>query len=192
MFVDWSCRYLIFSQIPPSGFLQMPWRVGELLRCYVCPQVPKVIQIQLLRKVIFTMKQTNLEQRVCLSWRSWMMVNEFLSSFLFYYYFVFVWGGGGGGMGVDRWIGIYISGEQLFWIHPWQFQCFHLGGLEGIPALVSSLDPTNKDQLLRRGSAGPGDLLLFAVGQHASVNKTLDRLRVFVAHELGLVDHVSF
>nr|POF02085.1 aspartate--trna ligase, chloroplastic/mitochondrial [Quercus suber] len=38
------------------------------------------------------------------------------------------------------------------------------GGLEGIPALVSSLDPTNKDQLLRRGSAG-------------------------LAHELGLVDH---
>lgn len=63
------------------------------------------------------------------------------------------------------------------------------GGLEGIPALVSCLDPTNKDQLLRRGSAGPGDLLLFAVGQHVSVNKTLDRLRVFVAHELGLVDH---
>ncbi|XP_075632901.1 aspartate--tRNA ligase, chloroplastic/mitochondrial [Castanea sativa] len=63
------------------------------------------------------------------------------------------------------------------------------GGLEGIPALVSSLDPTNKDQLLRRGSAGPGDLLLFAVGQHVSVNKTLDRLRLFVAHELGLVDH---
>lgn len=63
------------------------------------------------------------------------------------------------------------------------------GGLEGIPALVSSLDPTIKDQLLRRCSAGPGDILLFAVGQHASVNKTLDRLRVYVAHELGLVDH---
>lgn len=67
-----------------------------------------------------------------------------------------------------------------------------IGGLEGIPALVSSLDPTIKDQLLRRCSAGPGDILLFAVGQHASVNKTLDRLRVYVAHELGLVDHVSF
>lgn len=54
------------------------------------------------------------------------------------------------------------------------------------------MDPTIKDQLLRRCSAGPGDILLFAVGQHASVNKTLDRLRVYVAHELGLVDHVSF
>jgi aspartyl-tRNA synthetase len=50
----------------------------------------------------------------------------------------------------------------------------------------------NKERLLSRLSAGPGDLMLFAVGQHASVNRTLDRLRVFVGHELGLVDHVSF
>ncbi|KAA8545735.1 hypothetical protein F0562_020814 [Nyssa sinensis] len=62
------------------------------------------------------------------------------------------------------------------------------GGIEGIPALVSSLHPTKKDQLLKRCSAGSGDLILFAVGYHASVNKTLDRLRVYVAHELGLVD----
>ncbi|WJX34317.1 hypothetical protein P8452_22442 [Trifolium repens] len=32
-------------------------------------------------------------------------------------------------------------------------------------------------------------MILFAVGHHASVNKTLDRLRVYVAHELGLIDH---
>ena len=41
-----------------------------------------------------------------------MMVNEFLSSFLFYYYFVFIFflGGVGGFVGGgDRWIGIYIS-----------------------------------------------------------------------------------
>ncbi|KAA8536299.1 hypothetical protein F0562_028777 [Nyssa sinensis] len=38
------------------------------------------------------------------------------------------------------------------------------GVIEGIPALVS-------------------------IGPHASVNKTLDRLRVYLAHELGLVDH---
>ncbi|KAF5444269.1 hypothetical protein F2P56_036757 [Juglans regia] len=63
------------------------------------------------------------------------------------------------------------------------------GDLEGISAMVSSLDPTNKERLLSRCSAGPGDLMLFAVGQDASVNRTLDRLRVFVAHELGLVDH---
>ncbi|KAJ8769036.1 hypothetical protein K2173_024032 [Erythroxylum novogranatense] len=63
------------------------------------------------------------------------------------------------------------------------------GDVEGIAALVSSLDPTSKTQLLRRCSAGPGDLILFAVGHHALVNKTLDRLRLFVANELGLIDH---
>ncbi|KAF2320766.1 hypothetical protein GH714_030583 [Hevea brasiliensis] len=61
--------------------------------------------------------------------------------------------------------------------------------IEGIPALVSSLDLMNKEQLLRRCSAGPGDLKLFAVGHHASVNKTLDRLRIFVANEMDLIDH---
>ncbi|KAL9415375.1 hypothetical protein AB3S75_043629 [Citrus x aurantiifolia] len=63
------------------------------------------------------------------------------------------------------------------------------GSVEGIPALVSSLGPSNKEQLLIRCSAGPGDLILFAVGHPASVNKTLDRLRMFVAHELGLIDN---
>ncbi|GMN52419.1 hypothetical protein TIFTF001_021558 [Ficus carica] len=63
------------------------------------------------------------------------------------------------------------------------------GEIEGISALVSSLDPTNKEQFLMRCSARPGDLILFAVGQHLSVNKVLDRLRLFVAHELGLVDN---
>ncbi|KAH9655460.1 Aspartate--tRNA ligase [Citrus sinensis] len=63
------------------------------------------------------------------------------------------------------------------------------GGVEGIPALVSSLGPSNKEQLLIRCSAGPSDLILFAVGHPASVNKTLDRLRTFVAHELGLIDN---
>ncbi|KAI9181786.1 hypothetical protein LWI28_018567 [Acer negundo] len=63
------------------------------------------------------------------------------------------------------------------------------GEIEGIAALASSLDPKKKEQLLTQCSTGPGDLILFAVGHPASVNKTLDRLRVFVAHELGLVDH---
>ncbi|KAJ4716090.1 Aspartate--tRNA ligase [Melia azedarach] len=63
------------------------------------------------------------------------------------------------------------------------------GDVEGIQALVSSLDPRNKEQLLTRCSAGPGDLILFAVGHPASVNKTLDRLRMFVADELGLIDN---
>ena len=63
--------------------------------------------------------------------------------------------------------------------------------IEGIPALVSSLDPAGREEFLKRCSAGPGDLVLFAVGPLKSVNKTLDRLRLYVAHELGLVDHVS-
>ncbi|KAJ0010213.1 hypothetical protein Pint_33609 [Pistacia integerrima] len=63
------------------------------------------------------------------------------------------------------------------------------GEFEGIASLVSSLDPTNKEQLLKRCSAGPGDLILFAVSYPASVNKTLDWLRIFVAHQLGLIDH---
>uniref|UniRef100_A0A2P2LKK2 Aminoacyl-transfer RNA synthetases class-II family profile domain-containing protein n=1 Tax=Rhizophora mucronata TaxID=61149 RepID=A0A2P2LKK2_RHIMU len=63
------------------------------------------------------------------------------------------------------------------------------GDFEGTPALVSSLGPTTKEQMLGRCSAGPGDLILLAVGHHASVNKTLDRLRLFVANELDLIDH---
>ncbi|KAE8690740.1 Aspartate--tRNA(Asp/Asn) ligase [Hibiscus syriacus] len=63
------------------------------------------------------------------------------------------------------------------------------GEIEGIHALVSSLGPENREEFLRKCSAGPGDLILFAVGHHTSVNRTLDRLRVFMAHELGLLDH---
>ncbi|KAG4940826.1 hypothetical protein JHK87_044697 [Glycine soja] len=63
------------------------------------------------------------------------------------------------------------------------------GNIEGISVLVSSMDPTTRGNLLRRCSTGPSDLILFAVGHHTSVNKTLDRLRVYVAHDLGLVDH---
>ncbi|KAF6176209.1 hypothetical protein GIB67_023500, partial [Kingdonia uniflora] len=65
------------------------------------------------------------------------------------------------------------------------------GVVEGISALTSSLDPTNRDKLLRQCCAVSGDLIVFAVGEHASVNKTLDRLRVFIAHALGLVDHLA-
>ncbi|XP_027160180.1 aspartate--tRNA ligase, chloroplastic/mitochondrial isoform X4 [Coffea eugenioides] len=62
------------------------------------------------------------------------------------------------------------------------------GAIEGISPLVSCLDHTKKDKLLKHLSAGSGDLILFAVGQPASVNKTLDRLRLYVAHDLGLID----
>ncbi|KAI3702307.1 hypothetical protein L6452_28040 [Arctium lappa] len=63
------------------------------------------------------------------------------------------------------------------------------GQLDGISALTSSLDPTKKELFLKRCEAGPGDLILFAVGPCASVNKTLDRLRLYIANMMGLVDH---
>lgn len=63
------------------------------------------------------------------------------------------------------------------------------GNLEGIPALISSLGPKKSEILLEQLSAKPGDLILFAVGQKMSVNKTLDRLRLFTAHDLGLIDN---
>ncbi|KAL6531740.1 hypothetical protein OROMI_028103 [Orobanche minor] len=62
------------------------------------------------------------------------------------------------------------------------------GGLGGIPVLVTSLDTAQKDHLLQKLSADSGDLILFAVGNSASVNKTLGRLRLRVAHDLGLID----
>lgn len=65
------------------------------------------------------------------------------------------------------------------------------GELEGIPALTSCLEPEDRAQLLKRCSAKAGDLILFAVGDHTMVNKTLDRLRLFAAHEMGLIDCVS-
>lgn len=65
------------------------------------------------------------------------------------------------------------------------------GTLEGIPALVSSLGITERDSFLNQLCAKSGDLILFAVGNHTLVNKTLDRLRLHVAHDLGLIDSVS-
>ncbi|PHU15091.1 hypothetical protein BC332_16296 [Capsicum chinense] len=65
----------------------------------------------------------------------------------------------------------------------------HKQYFEGIPPLVSSLDTTKKEELLNQFSAIPDDLILFVIGHHAEVNKTLDHLRTYVAHELGLIDN---
>ncbi|XP_078178008.1 tRNA synthetase class II (D, K and N) family protein [Carex rostrata] len=61
--------------------------------------------------------------------------------------------------------------------------------LEGIPALISSLSPDKKESLIKTVNANSGDLILFAIGNTASVNKTLDRLRLFIANNLGLINH---
>ncbi|KAG2318662.1 hypothetical protein Bca52824_011875 [Brassica carinata] len=63
------------------------------------------------------------------------------------------------------------------------------GEVEGIAALVSSLDSEGKANFVRQCGAKPGDLILFGVGPVTSVNKTLDRLRLFVAHDMDLIDH---
>ncbi|RHN60447.1 putative aspartate--tRNA ligase [Medicago truncatula] len=64
-------------------------------------------------------------------------------------------------------------------------------GIGGFSSLVSSMDSATIEELLRRCSAGPSDLILFHAGHHASVNKTLGHLRVYVAHKLGLIDHAK-
>lgn len=56
---------------------------------------------------------------------------------------------------------------------------------------MTSLGPHERGQLLSLCSAKAGDLILFAVGQHNAVHKTLDRLRLFAAHQMGLIDDVS-
>lgn len=62
------------------------------------------------------------------------------------------------------------------------------GELEGISALASSLDGQKKEELLQNCRAKAGDLILFAVGQLSTVNKTLDRLRRYTAEQMGIID----
>ncbi|XP_078447351.1 tRNA synthetase class II (D, K and N) family protein [Wolffia australiana] len=62
------------------------------------------------------------------------------------------------------------------------------GNIEGIPALASTLNASQTAELLRIFSAQTGDLILFSVGEKSLVNKTLDRLRQYVARDLGLID----
>jgi aspartyl-tRNA synthetase len=60
--------------------------------------------------------------------------------------------------------------------------------IDTIGAIKDSLSPESKHQLLTLTGAKPGDLLLFAAGDAATVNKTLDRLRLAIGRELGLID----
>ncbi len=60
--------------------------------------------------------------------------------------------------------------------------------IETIGAIKDSLTPESKQQLLTLTGAKPGDLLLFGAGDAAMVNKTLDRLRLVLGRELGLID----
>jgi aspartyl-tRNA synthetase len=60
--------------------------------------------------------------------------------------------------------------------------------IDTIGAIKDSLSAESKQQLLALTGAKPGDLLLFGAGDAAMVNKTLDRLRLVIGRELGLID----
>ncbi|MEM8827821.1 MAG: aspartate--tRNA ligase [Cyanobacteria bacterium P01_G01_bin.19] len=60
--------------------------------------------------------------------------------------------------------------------------------IDTIGAIKDNLNEEQKAELLRRTGAKPGHLLLFGAGDTATVNKSLDRLRLFIAQEMGLID----
>lgn len=62
------------------------------------------------------------------------------------------------------------------------------GEIDTIGAIKDNLSAEQKQEILRRTDAKPGHLLLFGAGDTATVNKTLDRLRQFMAKEFGLID----
>jgi len=61
------------------------------------------------------------------------------------------------------------------------------GEIDTIGAIKDNLSEEKKAELLQRTGAQPGTLLLFGAGDTATVNKALDRVRQFLARELGLV-----
>ena len=60
--------------------------------------------------------------------------------------------------------------------------------LDTIGAIKDNLSQEQKEQLLALTEAKAGDLLLFGAGDRATVNKSLDRLRLVIGEELGLID----
>jgi aspartyl-tRNA synthetase len=61
------------------------------------------------------------------------------------------------------------------------------GEIDTIGAIKDNLSEAKKAELLARTGAQPGTLLLFGAGDTATVNKALDRVRQFLARELGLI-----
>ena len=60
--------------------------------------------------------------------------------------------------------------------------------MDTIGAIKDNLNESQKQELLSRTGAKPGHLLLFGAGDSATVNKSLDRLRLFIAEEMKLID----
>jgi aspartyl-tRNA synthetase len=63
------------------------------------------------------------------------------------------------------------------------------GVIDTIGALKDSLTEEVKQELLKRTGANAGSILLFGAGDKAIVNESLNRLRLALGHELGLIDH---
>jgi aspartyl-tRNA synthetase len=61
------------------------------------------------------------------------------------------------------------------------------GEIDTIGAIKDNLSEEKKAELLERTGATPGTLILFGAGDTATVNKALDRVRQYLARELGLV-----
>ncbi|MEB3342041.1 aspartate--tRNA ligase [Okeania sp.] len=62
------------------------------------------------------------------------------------------------------------------------------GKIDTIGAIKDNLTEEQKEELLKRTNAEPGHLLLFAADRVNTVNKTLDRLRLVIGEQLGLID----
>ena len=60
--------------------------------------------------------------------------------------------------------------------------------LDTIGAIKDNLSEEQKEELLALTGAKAGDLLLFGAGDKGTVNKSLDRLRLVIGEELGLID----
>ncbi|MBF2016726.1 MAG: aspartate--tRNA ligase [Rivularia sp. T60_A2020_040] len=62
------------------------------------------------------------------------------------------------------------------------------GEIDTIGAIKDNLTDQQKQEILQRTNALPGHLLLFAAADADTVNKTLDRLRQFIAKEFKLIE----
>ena len=62
------------------------------------------------------------------------------------------------------------------------------GEIDTISAIKDNLTDAQKQELLSRTGATAGTLLLFAADSATTVNKTLDRLRLVIGSQLGLID----
>ncbi len=61
--------------------------------------------------------------------------------------------------------------------------------IDTIGAIKDNLSEEQTQALLEKTGAKPGHLLLFGAGDIDTVNKTLDRVRLFLGKELGLIDN---